>query len=423
MRDEFQIRYNEKKLQVINLPIEYREVIDVRARGGSKTRDTMELALYLASIGFVGIWFAALSRQMEQPKKYLKQIIERSYLKYLISDLLKESVIFKTGGELRIINLTEDNARSPRSDFVIYDEEARADMDAYNAAVSILSVTELGFSIHISTPCKATVFEENWDRLKLRELRTGEQFCFTRRWDEISFLEKKRPWYEEEQRVRAPWYFRQEHECSFELPMGAVFQLVNYDSYPDWLMQSIKDQPLCSGVDWNPVSGHWLVSGKWTPDFRNFVFMEAHDIGQGYGVEMTNKQWNILLSHMTNGNRLIIESGGINEEYVKWLYQQFPRTGSESIQISEEEWDAQGVEKLNCVNYIIQNGVWIYCDKQKLSILAKMIGDCQWDPDSPVPKLKKDKSDSPHALDAGLHAMSEKNREALTVSVGRLFVR
>ena len=93
----------------------YRECLDKRARGGSKTFDTMELALYLASIGFTGIWFSPGKEQTKQPQKYMKYIVERSYLKYLIDVMLTTSVSFTTGGSLRIVNLTELNARSPRA--------------------------------------------------------------------------------------------------------------------------------------------------------------------------------------------------------------------------------------------------------------------------------------------------------------------
>ena len=159
-----------------------REVLDKRCRGGSKTFDKKELALWLAHIGFVGIWFGSGRDQLGQPKKYMKYIIEHSYLKYMINteELLKESVVFKNGGELKLKNLTELNARSSRADFIVYDEEAQAEKDAYNAAVNILAGSNLGLIIHISTPCKGTVFEENHDRLKLREITTGEQFIFSR---------------------------------------------------------------------------------------------------------------------------------------------------------------------------------------------------------------------------------------------------
>ena len=102
----------EKKLLLVALPLHLRENLDKRARGESKTFDTMLIALYLASLGFVGIWFGAAKDQIEQPKKYMKWIIENSYLKYMIASdgLLKESVSFKNGGALKLRNLTEMNA-------------------------------------------------------------------------------------------------------------------------------------------------------------------------------------------------------------------------------------------------------------------------------------------------------------------------
>ncbi len=385
----------------------------------------MELALYLASLGFRGIWFGSVKDQIEQPKIYMKFIIEHSYLKYLIkpNDLLKESVYFENGGYLKLKNLTEPNARSSRADFIVYDEEAQAEGDAYNAGVNILAGSDLGLIIHISTPAKATVFEENYDRLKLRELRTGEQFVFSRRWDEIERFRNRREWYEEERKRLPLWYFQQEHCAEFVLPLGAVFQNVIYDPYPDWLLKDIKDQPLCSGIDWNPVSGHWLVSGKWTQDYMGFVIQEEHDIGMGYAVDMNVDQFYIIARHMSHDNRLVIESGGINEEYIKWFYKMLSETGwnAPSQNWCEEEWDSAGLNKLRAVSYIIQNGITIYIDKHRYPNLSKMIEDCQWDPDSSEPKIKKDPASSPHALDACLHAISEKNRDISTMIIGRMF--
>jgi hypothetical protein len=423
-RDEWQIRFHEKKLSVITLPTFQREILDKRGRGESKTFDTNEFALYLSHLGFVGIWFGAAKDQIEQPKKYMKYIIENSYLKYLVADLLKESVTFKTGGSLKLKNLTEMNARSSRADFIIYDEEAQADKDAYNAAVNILAGSELGLIIHISTPCKATVFEENYDRLLHREMMYNEQFIFSRIWSDASWLRAKSDWYEEQEKILPDWYFKQEHLAEFTSPMGAVFQNVEYGPTTD-LEQTLLNQHLCSGVDWNPVSGHWLVSGKWTPDFMHFIVTEEHDIGQGYAIDMNMEQFMTLAHHMSHGNRLVMEAGGINEEYLTWWYKMLGETryNAPDQQWDDEEWDPQGIAKLKAVTFIIQNGITIHVDKQRFPTLAKQIEDCQWDPDADVPRLKKDPADSPHALDAFLHAISEKNRDTGSYYIGRAFNR
>lgn len=405
--DECQFRVAEKKIALSMLPFSIREFHDIRARGGSKTFDTMIVALYLSSLGFEGIWFAAHSKQMKQPKKYLRTIIERSYLKYLLTDLLKESVTFKSGGELQIYNLTEDNARSPRADFVVYDELARAEEDAYYAASSILSVTQLGLIFNISTPCKATIEEERYEIIKRREIIHNEELVSELWWSDISFLARKKEWYEEQRRILPGWYFRQEHECSHELPMGAVFQNVIYDLYPDDLMDSIKSQPLLSGLDWNPVAGHWLTGGKWTPDKRGFVILHSLPIAVGYTHQLSEEAYLAIKEYCTYNRKLCAESGGINEEYHDWLVGMLGKDKDKrKVNLTWEEWDSQGVNKTNTILHLLDKT--IYCDRMQFSTLAKQIEDCRWKADSDKVEIEKDPIDSPHALDAFLHAAQKK---------------
>ena len=411
----------EKKLSLTQLPLHLRESLDKRARGESKTFDTELIATYLSSLGFVGIWFGAAKDQIEQPKKYLKWIIENSYLKYLIipGELLKEKVEFTNGGSLKLKNLTEMNARSSRADFIVYDEEAQADKDAYNAAINILAGSSLGMIFHISTPTKASVFEENHDRLKRRQIIHNEQFIFSHTWEDASWLRVKSDWYDEQRKILPDWYFRQEHEAEFTLALGAVFKNVDFSSYSPTILEN---QRLCSGIDWNPVSGHWLASVKWTPDFKHVYVMEEHPLGNGYTHEMTMEQYNTIKRYYMYDNSCTVEEGGINEAYVKWLKE---READNSLNVEKhlhyEEWDAQGINKLQAVTYLMQNGVCIHCDRQRFPTLTKMIEDCSWDPEATEVRLLKDRSNSPHALDAFLHAISKLNRMDNVVEFGRFY--
>lgn len=415
VRDEWQIRFHEKKLSVINLPLHLREILDKRARGESKTFDTKELSLYLASLGFVGIWFSSGKEQIEQPKKYMKYIIEHSYLKYLIASdgLLKESVVFKNGGSLKLLNLTELKARSPRADFVVYDEESQADEDAYNAAVNILAGSDLGLVIHISTPVKASVFEKNYDRLKMREITTGEQFIFSRTWEDASWLRSKKDWYDEQKKVLPGWYFRQEHEASFELPMGAVFQNVVYDVYEqvnnEWRLKLplILDNRIVSGVDWNPVSGHWCAGGQWLENGLGFVVTHAIPIAVGYSHKLKEEAYIKIKEYAIHRKRLCMEAGGINEEYVDWFKEWLGKDKNKrDVYVLYEEWDSANINKTNAVLSMLDKT--IYVDRIRFPELAKQIEDCQWDRDATEPKLKKDPVDSPHALDAFLHGINKR---------------
>ena len=374
----------------------------------------MEDAIYLAYIGYKGIWFSSGKSQLEQPTEYLAYIIDRSPLirsQLIRKKILTQSIVFKNGGRLKLRNLTELNARSSRADFIVYDEEAQADEAAFNAAVSILAGSSLGFVFHISTAAKGTIFESNHDRIKIRERKYNTKNVYYRPWYEVGFLKIKSEWYEEEKRIKPGWYFRQEHECKFELPSGAVFKNVDYYPYSDIEKASIQEQTLCSGIDWNPVSGHWLVGVKWTPDMKHVFIMEAHDLGNGYTHEMTQTQFETIKTYYIDENSLTVESGGINEGYVEWLKDRnanYPSPGE--VNLHYEEWDSAGVNKLQATSYITQNGICIHVDEERFPILSKMIGDCHWDAESTEIKIAKDKADSPHALDAFLHAISKENR-------------
>jgi hypothetical protein len=405
-----------------------RETIDVRARGASKTFDTMKLALYLAYLGFIGIWFSSGNDQLEQPKKYLDYLTTNSFLKYLLpksKDKLKLSVRFKHGGELRLNNATELNCRSSRADFIVWDEQAQVEEDAYRAGVSILATSNLGFVFHISTPVKATVFEENYERLRRREVIDKVKCVFTRRWDDIGFLYKNKEWYEEQKRILPGWYFRQEHECSFELPSGAVFKDVVYTPYPEHICRQTEHQHRCSGLDWNPAGGHVLSSVKWLPDESAVVVVKEVNLGQGYAAALGTDMFMRIAPYFTEGDRLVIEDGGINLEYVTWFNKMLAETrlNWRNQQWAKEEWDNQDVAKMAACTYVIQNGITIYVDKLRFPETAKQIEEAHWDEDAKGsnPKLAKDKANSPHFLDAFLHALSKKNRDYGGVEVSKFY--
>jgi hypothetical protein len=281
----------------------------------------------------------------------------------------------------------------------------------------------LGLIINISTPCKATIEEERYDIIKRREILHDEVLVSELWWSDISFLARKKEWYDEQRRILPGWYFRQENECSHELPMGAVFQNVEYGKYPDWLMESIKDQPQCNGIDWNPVSGHKLVGIKWTPDYNHIIVMEEIDLGKGYAVDLSDKMFANIAVHASFGNHVNYECSGINEEYVKWIQKKKGETGFNypNQNWHSEEWDSAGINKLKIVSFIIQGGVCIWIDNERFPSTAKEVGDCRWDSESETPKLEKKPAASPHYLDSFLHAASEENRRDTQFTFGEWY--
>jgi len=418
--EEWQIEHLEGVMKALTYPI--REVMMIRTRGGSKTQDTMKLCLYLIYLGFEGLYFTANASQLERPKIYMKHLISKSFLKWCVLDQRKMQVEFEGSGTLTLENLTESKAISPRADFIVFDEERKADSDAYNNTLGIFSNTEMLFTIHISTPEKASIFEDNYETLKEREREYGEPLIFERELEEVSFLwdnPARRARYQAIMKKAPQWFIDQEFHCKFVLPKGAVFKNVDYGPYSS---KMLEDRQLCSGVDWNPVNGHWLVGVKWTRDFKDVYVTEAHDLGNGYTHEMTQTQYHTIRTYYMNKNSLTVEDGGINDAYVKWLKEREAENnlGGER-NLHYEEWDNQGIAKLKAATYVIQNGICIHCDEIRFSIVAKMIKECRWDAEATEPKLAKDKADSPHALDAFLHAISELNRNDNVVEVGRFY--
>ena len=413
----------------IALNYKLREILVIRARGGSKTHDMMCICLYFTYLGWRVIYFCSKASQMTQPKKYMRRIIDGSFLIYCIKKphrefYAKEAVEFEGGGSLQILNLTESKGRSPRCDVVLYDEESEAEEDAYMAAESILDGSDIGLTIHASTPVKGSKFEENHDALKLREAITGHELIFSREYDEISFLvdtPAKRAKYEEKKRKWPGWFFRQELQCSFELRSGAVFQNVIYEPYEAWLENSIKDESNCSGVDWNPAAGHVRSTVKWTPDLQSVVVVGEAVFSTGYAREMKRKEFATLRKWFSKGNSIVLEDGGINIPYIDWFNDMLEETNFNwpEQRWAAEEWDNQDIAKMKACTYIMQHGITIYVDKIRFPLTAKQIEECSWDEKAKGsnPKLKKDNANSPHFLDAFLHAISEKNRDDLRYEV------
>jgi len=351
----------------------------------------------------------------------MKRIIDGSFLIYCIKKphreyYAKETVEFQGGGTLSIQNLTEPKGRSPRCDVVLYDEEAGAEEDAYMAAESILDGSDIGLTIHASTPVKGTKFEENNDKLKLRETITGHKLIFSRDYDEIIFLintPAKVARYEEKKRLWPEWYFDQELKCKFTHAMGSVFRNVVYDVYQlvnnEWVLKIplILDERIVSGVDWNPVSGHWCVGGQWLENQKGFLVTHAVPIAVGYSHKLKEEAYNNIKAYAVHKKRLCIERGGINEAYVEWFKEWFGKDKNKrNVHVLYEDWDSAGINKTNAVLSMLDKT--IYVDKIRFPKLAKQIENCRWDSDSDVPKLNKDPIDSPHALDAFLHAVNKR---------------
>lgn len=367
--------------------------------------------LYLASLGFKGYWFSTSDDQLDQPKEYFDYILDHSFLKHIIKSRIKTKVKFKNGGKLKLTILTPKKARSGRADFVTFDEEREAEEKLYNSAIGVISKSTFGMIFHISTPVKASVFEKNHDKLILRELQIGEQLVFKRPWWEIGFLARNKEFYEEEERTKPEWWYRQEYCAEFTSPLGSVFRNVVYDVYQlvnnEWKLKLplILDRKIVSGLDWNPISGHWLVGGQWLENMRGFLVTHAYPVAVGYSHELKEEAYNKIREYAIHNRALIIEIGGTNDAFVRWFKDWFNRDRSNrDINVRYEEWDNMGINKTNAALSLLDKTT--YVDRIRFPDLAKQIENTRWVSETTKLELEKDPIDSPHALDAFLHAVN-----------------
>lgn len=358
----------------------------------------MEVGLYYAYLGLKVIIFEAGAARMAQPKEYLEWFENHSFLRQIMLDPLKESVNFPSGGRFVIYNVEGEYTRSQRADLIIYDEEAQMTDAGYDATNAILGVSQLAKVIHLSTPIKGSIFETNYLRMK----RTGLP-VLERKWFEIGYINRK---VVERDRASKPgWYFRQEWECSFEAPMGRVFE--NVVEGPIDLSHQQTDyrrHHITYGVDWNPSAGHWLGGSRWSDDYlHNYVLMEKN---LGTNIQFV---FDTLLALLVQDplSFIELEDGGTNAGYCDaffnyaYLYTQtHPELKPLLGRIGRRAWDSAGRNKHATIT-LLWNAT-IHIDPAITPEIAYWLNCAHWDAESSDPKLEKDADQ--HPLDCYLHS-------------------
>lgn len=375
------------------------EVLIIRTRSGSKTFDMMLALLYLSWLGLVCNFFVSKGPQLQQPKLYLQYFRTNTFLRYSIISRksIDLSIIFKSGGIFRIVHLTESHCRSLRGDVNYFDEESQAEQKALDASTPILAHSKLAKTIHGSTPQKGTPFEKNYQRLR----QEGAPIL-SRKWFEVGFINQAL--IERDRKSKPAWWFRQEYECSFEAPMGKVFENViegNYDQL--YAISCIKSHPQ-AGLDWNPSAGHWLGVNQLSDDgLKNFVLSEKN-----LGTDMKTVFNFIFQWHLKHPDSYIeVEDGGTNAGFCDAL-EMIARDEMDDISwIVRREWDSQGRNKMNSITCTYDTH--IYVDLQKTPDIGYWLDVAHWDDTSDTPKVEKDPDQ--HPLDCGLHAFFRSYKE------------
>jgi len=192
-----------------------------------------------------------------------------------------------------------------------------------------------------------------------------------------------------------------------------VFRNVVYDVYEKikgkWVLKIplVLDKRVVSGMDWNPVSGHWCVGGQWTENFYGFLVTHADKVAVGYSHELKEEAYLTIKEYAIHHKRLNMEDGGTNIPFVRWFKEWFDADRNKrNVHVMYEEWDSQGINKTNAVLEFLP--VIIYVDKIRFPELAEQIENCRWKKDTDKLEIEKDQIDSPHAFDGFLHAGNKK---------------
>lgn len=402
-----ELTYNVSDLQLDQMKImvdpNNREVLLIRSRGGSKTFDSLIIGVYYAYLGFHVIFWSPSQAQMEQPKDYLDQLTCNNFLTHCIKEKLKLKVLFKNNGWIKIKNLTQKQARSPRCDLEIFDEEAQADKDAYNSSSPVLSVSSLKKIIHLSTPIVGTIFEENYNRLQ----DEGKP-VLVMRWDQCAHMNQDVEFMKKEIKTKPAWWIRQEYFCSFETPSGRVFENAISEEFDlSELRNDYSRTHINYGLDWNPKSGHYLVGTRYSDDYSKIYIMIEKNLGTNID-SVINTIFDLL--EKDDQSLIEVEDGGTNSGYCDALFTLAYKMLNNTInnkdlkpilnRINRRAWDSAGKNKHASINNIM--ACTIYCNKAITPDVIYWLNSASWDDKSSDPKLLKDSEQ--HPLDAFLHS-------------------
>lgn len=248
------------------LMIEYRRICLNRARGGSKTCDTADFAVFLALRQNEVFWIAATNRQLKMCKKYWRS---NSFVIPFNPNSNRTYAYTINFGELEFVCATDGNIRGPRKNVIIYDEMAMIKWSLYENSLPIFNgMSGVGdgiFQIMISTPVLGSTFHKCCDVYP----------TITRKWYWMSWftLEDIRNL----KKILRDSKFKQEVECIFTALEGVCFENNIFRGacpYP------LEDK-IYYGFDPNPREGYTLVGVKYAVGHKAVQVVFVKNFGTG----------------------------------------------------------------------------------------------------------------------------------------------
>lgn len=257
-----------------------RERMWLRNRGGSKTRDGVTLAVFLAYQkraimrynantdeeeirGYAWmrvVWYAAGKDQLEQALDYFR---ESRYVKFCYS----QNVHLWNGNKIKIRVATPKQAKSPRADFVFFDEEQDMDKKVYWQILGTMATSPNAQKLHMGTTEVDSQLHDNFLRLEPLGLVIEHHIsdCNWKKEEEALAEYAGQP----QAIIDSQLY------CKWVRPGGLIFQNIEVRDLTEDEYKMILPGKYF-GCDPNPKSGHALVLSRYLGSYENpyAIFVE-----------------------------------------------------------------------------------------------------------------------------------------------------
>ncbi|MHA1277112.1 MAG: hypothetical protein ACTSQ8_07995 [Candidatus Helarchaeota archaeon] len=229
------------------------EIMLLRNRGGSKTRDGTILSVWF---GYQKnkhgdpnrvLWYAGSESQLEQAIEYFEQ-------NRYVSKVTSSKVTLHNGNVIKLRVMTKKQAASPRADVIFFDEEQDMDPKIYSLALG----TQVGGGnkkIHMGTTELDTKLDDNFQKLQPKGMVLEHHV------DEMS-------WTTEEEELKKyegepQFVIDSQLYCKWVRAGGVVFENVEERELTKYELEHDMLPGVHYGVDPNPKNGHTLVGVRY----------------------------------------------------------------------------------------------------------------------------------------------------------------
>lgn len=352
------------------------EIMFLRCRGGSKTRDASVLAVFFGyqrnRAGDLNriLWYAGADTQLKAVKGYFR---ENRY----VQSVTDESILLWNGNIIQLRLMSEKQAVSPRSDITFFDEEQSMKPEIYQMALGTM-IGGAGRRIHLGTTELDTEFERNFNRLShigmVREHHIDE-LSWTTEQEALKLYEGQPQFVIDSQLY-----------CKWVRAGGSVF--------PNIEVKEINLTPAHMGrkyygLDPNPKSGHAVVRAHYL--YPNILYFAEEFPAMVDSFQCAR----VLKDRIVHDASIEIEENA-GEEFLKILNNVVPAY-PEGANVYIERWDEhnKALRIFNMRTYQIV----IHPDCKET---IRQFKGAKWNPKEPQARLMK--TAEQHYLDAGIHA-------------------